>query len=286
MKTIILTGPAGAGKTSLAEYIASQNLAKYITLQNEAFFDYILCHEWVTAEDFTYSINIPTVAKTFANLNGNSPFYIKGIIARAIEKSKTDRVVALVDELDKASTRIDALLLDFAQNCRVLDPEGNLIYGNSDNITLFITSNRQRDLIDPLMRRGFKVELKPLPSHVEAELLLDRRGTYYLDKQRKFIIDYVNYVPISYANDKLQRLIAKIAEYLRSQELDISLYEMKHFYLHIPVCGSSVERAKWLIEGWLCRNDDYKDALNKRFKGIHNLANAVLDLYWQGRRTF
>ena len=277
MKTVILTGSAGAGKTSLAEYIASQNQANL---------DYILCHEWVTAEDFTFSINIPTVAKTFASLNGNSPFYIKGIVARAIEKSKNNKVVALVDELDKASTRIDALLLDFAQNCRVSDPEGSLVYGNSDNITLFITSNRQRDLIDPLMRRGFKVELNPLPAGVEASLLADNKGTYYLDEQRKFIIDYVNYVPVSYTNNKLQRLIAKIAEYLRSQELDISLYEMKHFYLHIPMCGSSVERASWLIEGWLCRNDDYRDALNKRFKGMSNLANAVLDLYWQEKREF
>ena len=277
MKTIILTGSAGAGKTSLAEYIASQNGAPL---------DYILCHEWVTAEDFTYSINIPTVAKTFANLNGNSPFYLKGIIARTIEKSKTNRVVALVDELDKASTRIDALLLDFAQNCRVSDPDGNLIYGSSDNITHFITSNRQRDLIDPLMRRGFKVELNPLPAGVEASLLADNKGTYYLDEQRKFIIDYVNYVPVSYTNDKLQRLIAKIAEYLRSQDLDISLYEMKKFYIHIPLLSSSVDRAVWLIEGWLCRNDDYKDALDKRFKGIRNLANAILDLYWQEKREF
>ena len=277
MKTIILTGSAGAGKTSLAEYIASQN---------EAHLDYILCHEWVTSEDFTYSINIPTVAKTFANLNGNSPFYLKGIVARAIEKSKTDKVVALVDELDKASTRIDALLLDFAQNCRVSDPEGNLIYGSSDNITHFITSNRQRDLIDPLMRRGFKVELNPLPAGVEASLLVDNKGTYYLDEQRQFIIDYVNYKPVLYRNDKLQRLIAKIAEYLRSQELDISLYEMKHFYFHIPMCGSSVERVRWLIEGWLCRDEEYIDALDKRFKGTHNLANAVLDLYWQERREF
>ena len=277
MKTIILTGSAGAGKTSLAEYIASQN---------GAYLDYILCHEWVTAEDFTYSINIPTVAKTFANLNGNSPFYIKGVIARTIEKSKTDKVVAIVDELDKASTRIDALLLDFTQNCRMSNPEGKLIYGNTDNITLFITSNRQRDLIDPLMRRGFKVELNPLPAGVEASLLADNKGTYYLDEQRKFIIDYVNYVPVSYRSDKLQKLIAKIAEYLRSQELDISLYEMKHLYLHIPMCGSSVERVSWIIEGWLCRNDEYKDALNKRFKGINNLANAILDLYWQEKREF
>ena len=276
MKTLILTGSAGAGKTSLAEYIASIN---------QASLDYILCHEWVTSEDFTYSINIPTVAKTFANLNGNSPFYLKGIVARTIEKSKEGKVVALVDELDKASTRIDALLLDFAQNCRVSDPEGNLVYGDSDNITLFITSNRQRDLIDPLMRRGFKVELEPLPSNVEAKLLADK-GTYYLDEQRKFIIDYVKYSPKIYKSEKLQKLIAKVGEYLRSQELDISLYEMKHFYLHVPMCGSSVERAVWLIEGWFCRNEEYYDALDKRFKGIHNLANAVLDLYWQERRTF
>lgn len=272
MKTIILTGPAGAGKTSLAEYIASQNGASL---------DYILCHEWVTSEDFTYSINIPTVAKTFANLNGNSPFYLKGIIARTIEKSKTNKVVALVDELDKASTRIDALLLDFAQNCRVSDPEGNLVYGDSDNIILFVTSNRQRDLIDPLMRRGFKVELSPLPSSIEAELLADG-GTYYLDDQRRFIIDYVNYKPVLYQNEKLQRLVAKVGEFLRSRGLDISLYELKNFYLHIPMCNNDPDRVTWLILGWLARNEDYAEALDTRFKGLTNLAHAIVDLYREG----
>jgi len=273
MKTIILTGPAGAGKTSLAEYIASSLEAKL---------DYILCHEWVTSEDFTYSINIPTVAKAFAKISNDSPFYTKGIIARAIEKSKTNKIVAIIDELDKASTRIDALLLDFTQNCRVVTPDGDLLYGNPDNIITFVTSNKQRDLIDPLMRRGFKVELTTLPPSVEADLLADNK-TYYLDEQRRFIIDYVNYEPKTYRNEKLQKLVAKIGEYLRANNLDISLYEMKNFYLHIPMCDNNPQRVQWLIEGWLCRNEDYVEALDGRFKGLSNLSHAIIDLYEGGK---
>ena len=277
MKAVILRGPAGSGKTSLSEYISANILKSQ--------YRYLLCHEWITAEEFTYSIHIPAVALQMAGMPQKN-FYQKGILAQAVEISKESPITITIDELDKASTKIDALLLDFTQNCRVVNPNGQLEYGNTENIALFITTNEERDLIDPLQRRCLKVYLPFLDSAVETDLLAKNGGTYHIDSIRRFVIEYVQYEPKLYVSPKLQRLISKVATFLRSKGLDISLYEMKKLYLHIPMVAKNVEWAELLIKGWFCRNDDYTEALDERFKGLKNLANAILDLYWQEKRSF
>ena len=271
MKNLILKGSAGVGKTALAEHIAKSFNFRFL---------YILCHEWVVAEDFFFSINIPTIAKKFAGLDGGD-FYLKGILAEAIELSKSQKVLILVDELDKASTRIDALLLDFLQNCRVRNTEGKLVYGNKDNIVIFITSNEERELIEPLQRRLAKVELSHLPLQVEASLLSSPASDFYIDLQRQFIIDYISYSPVLYENSKLQNLIIKVASRMREADLDISLYELKQFYLHIPI-ALDMERMILLIKMWLCRNNEYEEFLHNQFNGLKNLAHAFIDLYKKG----
>ena len=271
MKAVLLSGFAGAGKTALAEYIAKINSYQ---------FSYILCHEWITAEDFFYSVDVSSIARKFAG-DEIASLYSAGILARAVDRSKNKRVLVLIDEIDKASTRIDALLLDFLQNCRVNSPTGELIYGREDNIIVFLTSNGERELIDPLLRRIAKVELQPLPSQVEKKLLADDSGEFYIDKVRQFIINYITYSPVVYKNDTLQGLIVKVADRIRSAELDISLYELKQFYLHIPVCQSRRD-VEILIEMWLCRTEEHKEVLQATFKSLKNLASAIWQVYREG----
>ena len=271
MKSILLLGAAGVGKTSLAEFIAAQEGGRLL---------YLLNHEWVTAEDYMLSIDISAVARSFVgDKESSKKIYTSGILHKAIIRSHTEKIFILIDELDKASERIDALLLDFIQNCRINDEQGNLIYGNPENITLFITSNQMRDIIDPLSRRVLKVHLDFLPAEVEASLLSNGTGEYHIDSARAFVREYVSYEPMVYENAKLQKLIVKIANYLRSHGLDISLYEMRQFYLHIPMCRDKIDWLELLIRGWFIRNEEYEEALLDRFKSIKNIALAINDLY-------
>ncbi len=273
MKSILITGPAGAGKTALAEYSARKSGAELI---------YYLCHEWSVAEDFLFEVSIPAVAKAMA---GQTPsnFYKEGVLARALRLSQSRRVVLLLDELDKASSRIDALLLDFLQNARLPLPEGGFLFGNPDHIQVWITSNGQREVIDPLARRLFKLELGFLPSEVEAQLLAGTPSEFYLDGVRRFILRYMEYEPVIYEAPTLQKFIAKVGAFIRSKGLDISLFELKQLYLNLPVCENR-EEVELLVKGWLCRNEEYESALRERFAGLANLANALLDLYRRERK--
>ena len=258
VSNILLTGAAGTGKTSLAEYYAAQNNAEVV---------YYLCHEWTTAEDMLWSIDVGKVA-----LKDPSP-YKRGALAYALKLSQEKRVVLIVDEIDKARERIDTLLLDFLQNCRIQKPDNGLEYGNINNITVFITSNERRELIDPLMRRLFKINMGFLSINIELNLLV-QQDDYHIDEQRAFVLKVLEAYAEPQANNTLQKLVMKIASRLRQAECDISLSELKAFYLLLGCCGT-VKEVEYAIQGWIVRNEEYMEVLDKAFRGIKNLANAL-----------
>lgn len=259
MKAILLKGKAGTGKTSLAEYFASQIGA----------FLYYLFHEWTTDEELFYSVDVGKVAV-------KDPYpYKAGILAKAIELSQNKPVVVCLDEIDKAKERVDTLLLDFIQNCRITDVNGNLVYGNPDNVYVFLTTNEKREVIEPLQRRIAKATLDFLPSEVEKSLILDTTDTYYLDKKREFILKYMSENPEVVEIPELANFIVKVANRMRRAGLDLSTYELKKFYQTLFIADERDE-VEYAIEFWLVRNEyEYLDFLNNEFRGITNLANTL-----------
>jgi len=262
MKAILLRGAPGTGKTSLAEYIA--NLTDSVSY-------YYLCHKWTSQEELFYKIDINKVV-----LKKEYP-YQEGILLKAIKQSLYTRTVVILDELDKTKEHVDNLLLDFIQNCRLETPEG-IIKGNSDNIILFITSNDERELSQPLLRRIAKITLPHLPPDVEQKLLVNDEE-YYIDKIRRFVIKYctTNEIQIT-ENQKLQKLLIKVANRLRSNGYDVSLYELRNLYKTIHLCEDTDE-VKFAIEMWLGRNNEYLEEIDRLFKGTENLANAIWSVY-------
>jgi len=259
VKAVLLKGKAGVGKTSLAEYFAKQTGSTFL---------YYLFHEWTTDEELFYSVDIGKVAI-------KDPYpYKAGILTKAIELSITQPVTLCLDEIDKAKERVDTLLLDFLQNCRIIDPDGNIVYGNSENIYVFLTTNEKREIIDPLQRRVAKCELDFLPVEVEKNLLLDFTDKYYLDRKRKFILKYMSQNPQPIQIEKLANFIMKIANRLRKADLDISLYELKKFYNTIFLCQDRDE-VSYAVEFWLVRNEEYREFLNNEFRGVENIANTI-----------
>jgi MoxR-like ATPase len=264
MKSTILKGPAGVGKTSYAEYYAKKINAKVL---------YFLANEWTTNEELLYSIDINKVVLK----KKGGDVYRQGTLVKAIHSSHIEPTVLIIDELDKAREKVVTLLLDFSQYCRISNYNDEFEVGNSDNLYMFITTNEKRELIDPLLRRCFKFDMKYLPREVEKDLI-HKSNEYYIDDSRQFLYDYLIGKDIKIGvKQKVVSLIMKIVTNMRKNGLDVSLYEMRKFYESLFVCTSGLQ-VQMCIMGWLVRNDDYLQYIKFNHKGILNLANDFWSL--------
>jgi MoxR-like ATPase len=161
--TLLAVGEPGSGKSYLGEI-----LTKIFTGKNvQENFEFYQCHSGTMPQHLIFDINITGIVNKISGIDDET--ISKGILIKAIEKSKTQKVVLIIDELDKASREVDAFLLDFLQYFRVMDPIHGNIYGNKENCIILITSNDERSFMDAIYRRVSLIEV-PYPS--EEELLL------------------------------------------------------------------------------------------------------------------
>jgi len=131
-----LYGPAGSGKTFLAETVSSV----------------------IGAKQFFYQVTPGTreddlIEKLLPDENTNSGIKkYPGVLLQAAEASHSEKVVLIVDEWDKTRPSADAFLLDFLQSGRINWP-GVSVQANLANLTVFLTLNDERELSEPLTRR-------------------------------------------------------------------------------------------------------------------------------------
>ena len=156
-----LTGPAGSGKTFLAE-----SVGKVHGWHSFFFQAFPGCRK----EELFQTI-LPDASQTsgFRTLQGILP-----IAAEASQKGKTALVL---DEWDKTHPSTDAFLLDFLQNGRVTLP-GSEIQAVQENLVVFVTLNDERELSEPLLRRLPLVELLPVPPQLMELALRDTHGEH------------------------------------------------------------------------------------------------------------
>lgn len=175
--TIILDGPPGAGKSYMAKAIAKALGAKFLQYS---------CHPDTSHEEVIRDINIeaPVVAQSgFAEKKyTKDDIYIYGPLYDAVRLSANGPVVLLIDEIDKARTAIDALLLGFL-NDGYLSIQGlgedngvKQLFCNLQNIIVVITKNDERDLHPALLRRGRVVYMDYPEKIVETRILVERAG--------------------------------------------------------------------------------------------------------------
>ena len=158
VKAFLLRGPAGTGKTSLAELVAKYLDAELVLYQ---------CTYGTSEDDLLYKYVPDDTTKSGIRVT-------LGPIPLALKKSLSRKVVLLVDEFDKTRPSTDAMLLDVLQNARVslyINNEESIVKGNKDNLIVFITSNDFREFSEPLLRRVVQIHLKPLPSAKVYEIL-------------------------------------------------------------------------------------------------------------------
>jgi MoxR-like ATPase len=149
-KPVLLEGEAGVGKTEAAKALATALSARLIRLQ---------CYEGLDVSHAVYEWNYPrqllhiraaqegTVSEE--ELFG-SEFLIRRPLLEAIDAD--ERVVLLIDEVDRADEEFEAFLLEILSDFQVTIPELGTIRART-RPAVVLTSNRTRELHDALKRR-------------------------------------------------------------------------------------------------------------------------------------
>ena len=153
-RPLFLEGEAGAGKTSLAQALATLIDAPLIRLQ---------CYEGIEASQALYDWDFPRqlLHLRAAEASGrydterleselyDRRFLIARPLLRAIE---TGDAVLLVDEVDRADDEFEAFLLEALSEFTITIPEIGTIRADTPPVVV-VTSNRTREVHDALKRR-------------------------------------------------------------------------------------------------------------------------------------
>jgi MoxR-like ATPase len=149
-KPLLLEGEAGVGKTEAAKAIAVAVGAPLIRLQCYEGLDIAhAVYEWNYARQLLHIRAAQAGTVDEAELFGRE-FLIRRPVLEAIESEQ--RVLLLIDEIDRADEEFEAFLLEVLSDFQVTVPELGTISANQRPYVI-LTSNRTRELHDALKRR-------------------------------------------------------------------------------------------------------------------------------------
>lgn len=151
-KPLLLTGEAGTGKTQLA-----MEVARALEMPIEI----MRCKSTIKGEEACYTQD--TVLRlndarfgsgeTGRHVDSFYDYVIWGPIGRAFRAD--EKVVLLLDEIDKTESDVQDNLLDILEECQFTIREVNENIKARIRPAIFITSNAKRELSDPFLRRCY-----------------------------------------------------------------------------------------------------------------------------------
>ncbi|MBF0352609.1 MAG: MoxR family ATPase [SAR324 cluster bacterium] len=151
-KPLLLTGEPGTGKTQLAfEISRALNMNIEILRAKSTIKGEEVCY----VQDTVLRLNDARFGSgsTGRDVNRFYDYVIWGPIGRAFKAE--ERVVLLLDEIDKTESDVQDNLLDVLEDCEFTIREVNETIKAVKRPLIIITSNAKRELSDPFLRRCF-----------------------------------------------------------------------------------------------------------------------------------
>ncbi len=173
-KPLLVEGAAGVGKTEIAKALSTWLGAELIRLQ---------CYEGLDLPTAVYEWNYQKQllhirmqggdgdAETLGPTIFGAEFLLERPLLRAIRSE--ERVVLLIDEVDRADEEFEAFLLELLSDFQISIPELGTIEAKSRPLVV-LTSNGTRELSDALRRRCLYLWIEYPDAEKEVEILRRR----------------------------------------------------------------------------------------------------------------
>src|SRR3954462_11495520 len=180
-KPVLVEGPAGVGKTELAQKLAQYLGRNLVRLQcYEGLDEAKALYEWNYRKQL---LRIQTeAADTGWQAVQDDIFREEFLLTRPLLKAiaETEPVVLLIDEIDKTDQEFEAMLLEVLSDFQISIPELGVIEARTHPIVV-LTSNNSRELTEALKRRCLYLWLDY--PEVEREMEIVRLHAPELDER-------------------------------------------------------------------------------------------------------
>lgn len=153
-RPLFLEGEAGVGKTEIAKVMANLLQTELIRLQ---------CYEGLDVNQAVYEWNYTRQMLHIRLLEARGEhareaelfgpeFLLERPLLQALERSRYERPVLLIDEIDRSDEEFEAFLLEILSDFQITIPEIGTIKAARPPVVI-LTSNRTREVHDALKRR-------------------------------------------------------------------------------------------------------------------------------------
>ena len=166
-KPLLVSGPAGVGKTEIAKVLSQVFGAPLIRLQcYEGLDETKALYEW------NYQRQLLKIQMGREHLQEADLFSTEYLLPRPLLQAllSEERTVLLIDEIDKTDSEFEAFLFELLGEFQVTIPEMGTIKAKERPIVV-LTSNGERELSDGLKRRCIFLNVEPPSVNKEVRIL-------------------------------------------------------------------------------------------------------------------